>query len=277
MIKFTFISENKTENPACNAEHGLSIYIETEEKTILFDTGASNMFADNARRCHIDLQKVEALVISHGHYDHTQGVPLFCQINQEAPVYIHKDAFEECYGQENGEIDKTPCSLWWTKKQREEIAPRMSLTDGPLWLTDNIVISGTIPDVDGNVPTEQFFEKQSDGTFVPDLMNHEQFLAIRNGEKGIVVFSGCSHKGVIPVLAYVKELFPEDKISILVAGMHLYASSNQVRKQVVDKIAGEHPDLVMPVHCTGIEAICMLKTALGDKCVVATVGQHYEY
>lgn len=277
MIRFTFLAENKTENPACNAEHGLSIFIETEEKTILFDTGASDMFAENAKGCHVDLTKVEDLVISHGHYDHTEGVPKFCQINSIAPVYIHKDGFGECYGQVNGKIDTTPCSLLWTREQREAVESRLSLTDGPLWLTDNIVISGTIPDIPGNVPTEKFFEKKQDGSFAPDPMNHEQFLAIRNGDKGVVVFSGCSHKGVIPALAYAKKLFPGERISILVAGMHLYSASEQIRKQVVDKVLEEHPDIVMPVHCTGIDAICMLKTALGDKCVVATAGNRYEY
>lgn len=277
MIRFTFLSENKTEHPACNAEHGLSIYIETEEKKILFDTGASNLFYTNARHCNVDLTKVETAVISHGHYDHTEGVPKFCQINQSAPVYIHQDAFAPFYGMENGEMDQDPCGLLWSEEQRNAIADRLKLTDGPLWLTENIVISGTIPDVPGNVPTEQFYQKHEDGSFSIDSMSHEQFLAIRNGEKGIVVFSGCSHKGVIPVLAYTKKLFPGERIAMLVAGMHLYGSSNQVRQQVVENIMAEKPDVVMPVHCTGIDAICMLKAALGDGCVVATVGESYEY
>lgn len=277
MIKFTFLAENKTDNPGCDAEHGLSIYLETEEMTILFDTGASNLFERNAQRRHVDLTKVQALVISHGHYDHTEGVPRFCQLNQTAPVYIHKDAFGQCYGMINGKLDKHPCSLKWSQEDRERISDRLHLTDGPLWLTDNIVISGTIPDVAGNEPTERFYEKTADGQLIPDLMKHEQFLAVRNGEKGIYLFSGCSHKGVIPVLAYAKELFPGEKIAGLIAGMHLFSATDEMRRAVVDKVIDEHPDLVMPVHCTGIDAICMLKTRLGDKCVVATAGDTYEY
>lgn len=277
MIKFIFLSENKTENPKCNAEHGLSVYIETEEMTLLMDTGASNLFESNAKARHIDLACAEALVISHGHYDHTQGVPQFCRINQTAPVYIHKDAFGECYGMTKGNMDKHPCSIIWSSEERRQIKDRLRLTDGPLWLTENIVISGTIPDVAGNVPTEQFYEKRADGSFIPDLMNHEQFLAIRNGQKGIFVFSGCSHKGVIPVLEYTKKLFPGEKIQGLVAGMHLYEASDQVRRTVIDKVIKEQPEIVMPVHCTGIDAICMLKEALRDKCIVATAGGKFEY
>ncbi|MFR1724664.1 MBL fold metallo-hydrolase [Emergencia timonensis] len=277
MMNFTFLSENKTDNPGCDAEHGLSIYIETDEMTILFDTGASNLFERNAERKHIDLTKPEALVISHGHYDHTEGVPRFCEINKTAPIYIHRDAFGECYGMEGDKIDKKPCSLKWSQDERKRIEDRFCLTEGPLWLTDNIVISGTIPDVPGNEPTEKFFEKKADGQMVPDPMNHEQFLGIRNGEKGIFLFSGCSHKGIVPVLEYSKQLFPGEKIAGIIAGMHLFSATDEMRKTVVGKVIAEHPTMVMPVHCTGIEAICMLKSELGDQCIVATAGNSYAY
>jgi len=277
MIRFTFLSENKTDNPECDAEFGLSVYIETGEKKILFDTGASKLFVKNAGRKHVDLSRVDACVISHGHYDHTGGVPEFCSVNKTAPVYIHREAFRETYGETDGRMDRYPCSILWSEEEKKAVADRLKLTDGPCWITDNIVVSGTIPDVADNVPTENFYIKEDDGSMTKDPMAHEQFLAIRNGDQGVFVFSGCSHKGVIPVLSYVKALFPGERIAGLVAGMHLFAATDQVRRQVVDKVIGENPDLVVPVHCTGIDAICMLKEKLGDRCIVATAGDSYEY
>ena len=112
-MKFRFLVDNKTEDSRCQAEWGLSILIETEGKQILFDAGASPMFAENAARLGADLSRTDALVISHGHYDHTQGVPAFTACNDKALIYLHKDAMYETYGKTNGVIDTKPCGILW--------------------------------------------------------------------------------------------------------------------------------------------------------------------
>ena len=94
-MEFQFLVENKTETEGVLAEHGLSIYIDTGDKKILFDAGASDAFAMNADRMKVDLSQVDFAVVSHGHYDHTGGFPMFCRRNRKAPIYIHKNAFRE--------------------------------------------------------------------------------------------------------------------------------------------------------------------------------------
>ncbi|MCR5482667.1 MAG: MBL fold metallo-hydrolase [Clostridia bacterium] len=282
MIKLTFLVENKTENSLCMAEHGLSILIETGEKTILFDTGSSDLFADNAAKIGADLSKVDAVVISHGHYDHTGGVPAFCRANAKAKIFVHKDAFEEFYGMENGEMDTEPCGILWSKEEYDAIRERLFLTDGVHKITDDLIISGTIPKVPGAVMPEKFFIKDDNGEYTPDEMKHEQFFVVRNKDKGgrnegLFVFSGCSHQGVIPVLRYVENLFPGEKIRCLVAGMHLYNATGEVRKIVVDEVSKLGIETVMPVHCTGINAICDLKSAMGENCIVASAGKVFEF
>lgn len=273
-MKIQFLMENKTDGPGCVAEHGLSIYIQVQGKKLLFDAGASSLFARNAEAMGVDLSEAEALIISHGHYDHTGGVPEFCRINKVAPVYIHKEGFYETYGKKHGKMEEKPCSIRWTDGERREIEPRIIKTENPLWLSENIVISGTIPVEQGQQQTENFYRKMQDQSFIVDSVEHEQFLAIREPE-GLYVFSGCSHRGVIPAVSYARKLFNGERVAALIAGMHLYSAGEELRRRVVEQILSEEMDTVIPVHCTGIDAICDLKAALGEKCVAATAGSSY--
>lgn len=282
MIKMVFLSENKTDNPDCLAEHGLSIYIETEERKLLFDAGASDIFLRNAEQLNVDLEQVDAVIISHGHYDHTQGVPSFCKVNDKADIYIHKDSFMPTYGFVNGKLDEENCGVRWTIPQFDSMRERLTLTKEITKLTDNIVISGTIPSIAGYSPTEKFYTKDEKGNLVADPMEHEQFLVIKDvdvegASKGIYIFSGCSHMGVVPCIKYAKKLFPGERIAGFIAGMHLYNSSKEVRKSVLGQVIAEGMDVIIPVHCTGINAICELKIMMGDKCIVAGVGDSFKF
>ena len=97
-MKITFLSDNKTENSSCLAEWGLSVLIESEGNKVLFDVGASPIFAENAKSLGINLEDVEAVAISHGHFDHTEGMESFCEINKLALIYMHKEAIYPAFG-----------------------------------------------------------------------------------------------------------------------------------------------------------------------------------
>jgi len=281
-MKVEILSENRTNDPECLAEHGLSVYIEIGERKILFDLGASDIYQQNSRRMKIDLEQVDTVVISHGHYDHTEGVPSFCEMNKKAKIYIHEKAFATTYGMENGKLDEEPCSIRWTKQQREQVRDRLILTKGVTWLTEDIVISGTIPKMEDCTPTEVFYRKNEDGSLTTDLMEHEQFLAIRvpdeNGKsRGFFLFSGCSHNGVIPCLRYAKSLFPGERVFGFLAGMHLYNANTETRTTILGQVAAEDVDYILPVHCTGILAICDLRQLMGERCIPAGAGDKFNF
>lgn len=273
-MKFEFLVENKTDNPGIMAEHGLSIYIEADNKKILFDAGATDLVIENARKMNVSLDAVDFAVVSHGHYDHTGGFPAFCKMNCSAPVYIHKNAFRESYGLVKDDLRKDPSGIRWSSEDREIMQERLILTDGPVHITENICITGTVPFAEGFRPTEKFYYDDG-GKMTEDDMSHEQCLVIRQPE-GIYVFSGCSHRGVIAALDAARVLFPGERVAVLVAGMHLYSASDEDRKRVVDQVAAEGIGKLIPVHCTGLEAICELKGRMGDACVAATAGDVFD-
>lgn len=278
-MKFRFLMENKTYKEKAMAEHGLSIYIEAQGKKILFDAGASNMFAANAANMGVDLSAVDFAVVSHGHYDHTGGFPMFHEINPSAPIYIHRNALRVSYGTEGGALgeggvlDKEPCSIAWDDRELKALADQLLFTDGPVEITENIKITGTIPFAEGFKETDYFYCYDC-GELIQDDMSHEQCLVIREPE-GLYIFSGCSHRGVISALNAGKSMFPGEKVAAFIAGMHLYAATKKDRQRVIDEIAAEKIDTVIPVHCTGMDALCELKLMLGDKCRIMSAGDEY--
>ncbi|HKK94914.1 MAG TPA: MBL fold metallo-hydrolase [Anaerovoracaceae bacterium] len=276
-MKLTVLLDNKTEVPDVNAEWGLSVLIEHHGMKVIYDLGASDMVVDNAAVMGIDLEEIDAVAISHGHYDHTGGIPAFCQVNDKAKIYIHKNAFSVFHGMENGEIDDYNCGVLLPKYEIERLSDRFAITDGAVKLSEDIIISGTIPDVEGISPTEPFYIEKEDGEMVLDDLSHEQFLVVRNGDKGLFIFDGCSHKGILPAIKYAQELFPGEKIQGIFAGLHMYPASDDEITGSIKHIDSYEPEVVMPVHCTGIKAILMFKEYFKDKCIIASAGEVYEF
>ena len=102
-MKVTTLMENTACAERYAAEHGLSLFIETKKINILFDSGSSEAFADNAEKLGVDLGTADIAILSHGHYDHSGGLLRFLKRNEKAPVYVQKDAFEEHFNIEGGE------------------------------------------------------------------------------------------------------------------------------------------------------------------------------
>lgn len=281
-MKLTILVDNKTERADCRAEWGLAILIESQGEKILFDTGASPMFAQNAEAMGIDLADIDALVFSHGHFDHTGGAEAFARLNQAAPIYIHEDAFYETCGERRGVIKEKNNGIPWDDALRKALRPRLRFTSGLRQIEEHVWIAGNIPSMEEYPPTETFYRrlhvKGPDGSdeirFQPDPMTHEQCLIVEENGK-LHVLSGCSHKGVIPTLTYVGRLFPDKSIAGLTAGMHLYALPADQRSRIIDALSAMELDYVVPLHCTGMQAIVELKIKMGDKCRILTAGRSF--
>lgn len=276
-MELTFLVDNKTESVSCKAEWGLSILIRSEGHTYLYDTGGSGMFADNARALGIDLSEVEAVMISHGHSDHTDGVPTFTEINKTAPIYIHKDSFHSAQAMmPNGELEDEDCGIRWDDSFKEEFlkSDRTVLTEGICAINDKLTLVGDIPDEEDFKPTEGFFMLK-DGKLVRDTMNHEQFLVIEE-EKGMHIISGCCHKGALKTIKYAKELFPSVRVLSFTGGMHTYMLNRVARDGVADELTALGVQKVLPLHCTGMNMIITLKEAFEDNCIIACAGDVVE-
>lgn len=269
MIKIRILAENRKSEKPLIAEHGLSMLVYVDDYKLLFDAGNSNSLLYNAKSLGIDLSAVDAVVLSHGHYDHTGGIPEFCNENKKAKIYVNKNAFCERYEKEDGKPQGENIGIAWCKKDYEN---RIILTNKVYNICENIIVSGEVEVKDSkNTPPVYFMKKNKLGEFEDDLVKDEQFLIIK-GKQGSYVFIGCSHPGVLNCLSYAKSLVGDCEIEAIIGGMHLGSYSDKKVNEIAVGIEKLQVKRVMPLHCTGNDASEYLNNYFGESCSIYCVG-----
>ncbi len=237
-LKITILNDNLS-GRWCRAEHGLSYLIEAD-RTILFDTGASELISYNAQILNIDLQKIETIVLSHGHDDHTGGLMLF----SGNKLICHPDTFLKRYRKQN----QTPLGIKWDE---DEIASKFKLQTSrhPIQLSDQIFFLGEIPRINDFESKKTAFQK-ADGT--DDFVMDDSGLAIITS-KGLVVVSGCAHSGICNMTAYAIKVTGIEKVHLVIGGFHLL-NDDEITQMTIDWMKTMQVEQLIPSHCTSFSA-----------------------
>lgn len=268
----SFLNENTANKRGFRGELGLSLLIEWEERRILFDTGQTDLFLRNAENMGASLDGLSAVVLSHGHFDHCGGMAWLARQTVLPDVWIRDSAF--CDKQAVNADGKTyrRIGIPW---ERSLVKGKCRLAGQRQEIFPGAFLLGNIPyTVDFEGRPGNFYVQEGEGRR-QDYMDDEQLLILRT-EKGLSVFAGCSHPGIINCLEYVKREFPGKKIYSLVAGMHLLNSPKQRVEQTIEALKAMEIEVLVPVHCTGILAIAAMKEAFGEKCRLAETGARME-
>ena len=261
-MKLTILVDNNAK-AGLEREHGFSVLVELEKCRILFDTGKGSAIEKNTQTLGIDLSGLDAVVLSHGHYDHTGGIPFVLEQNPRVPVYCHPDAFRARFSLRHGEA--RPISMVPSVKERlEDRSPAGCLcrTVAPVELFPGIGLTGPIPRaVSWEDPGGPFF-KDIHGT-VPDPVDDEiaMWIAVKSG---LVILSGCCHAGLSNTLEHVRTLRPNDPLHAVIGGFHLLEASEDRIRHTIETLSGAALSSVIACHCTGSTQVSRLKNALGD-------------
>lgn len=277
-MKVTALIENTcaTGMEDLRAEHGLSLYIEHGERRILFDTGASGAFADNATRLGVDIGAVDAAVISHHHYDHGGGLRRFLQANHRASIYLRSPPAGDCRFK----------FLWMDKyigldkALLREHVHRFIFVNGRTAISPDVIFLTEVGRAYPLPRSNRNLFLAHGGKFFLDDFAHELVLVLRE-QDGLVVFTGCSHQGILNMVEAVRRDFPGSPMKAVFGGFHLVmlpslnfmAGSKAEVRRIGSRMAGYPLERVYTGHCTGSHAFQVLRDAMGKKLEYIATGR----
>ncbi len=234
------LTENNA-GPQTPSEHGLSYIIEYDDEKILFDTGQSDMFVQNARIMGITVNDVDLIVLSHGHYDHGNGLSYI----HDKKLICHNDCFVKRYR-------KSDLKSIGLKNSKEEISKKFDLicTKEAYKISDKIIFLGEIPRL------TDFESQQTDFIFQdgsPDFVMDDSAISMITNE-GLFVITGCGHAGVVNTLEHAKKLCGESRICGIMGGFHLKEANKQTM-ETVRYLKNQKVKYIYPSHCTALPAL----------------------
>ena len=257
-------------------EWGLSVYVEFEGVRYLLDTGASHLFAKNAAVMGVDLSKVDVGVLSHAHFDHSDGMARFFALNKTAPFYLRKGAGENCY-----HAHKLIGHFMYHeyigihKGFLKRFADRIRFAEGDMLIAPNVyLVPHKTPGLEA-IGERAHLSVKENGKYRYDSFDHEQSLVF-DTPRGLFVMNSCSHGGADNIVKEIEATFPGKKIYALLGGFHLFRYKDEVVRAFAERLRELDVQKIYTGHCTGDRAFEILREVLGDRAEQMFTGMTVE-
>ena len=249
-MNLTVLSEMRAMD-GFESEHGLSFLIEVNQLKVLFDTGASDLYKKTAAKLGINLQEVDRIVLSHGHWDHGNGL----EYMEGLPLICHPDCFDKRF-RKSGD---TYLGLSLSQEEAEEKF-ELNTFRRPIRLSPHLWFLGEIP-------RKNDFEAQSTKYRLEDgsddfIMDDSGLVVITN--KGLVIISGCAHSGICNMIEHARRVTGIFKVAAVLGGFHLRSANNQTRKTIA-YLESLEVEQVIPSHCTLDPALGLFRKTFGSQ------------
>lgn len=265
--------ENTSLSSEFENRHGLSFYLETGTHRMLFDLGQDELFLENARKMDVDIDSVDTVIISHGHYDHGGGLKTFLKQNSQAKVFIRENAFEPHFSHSPAGYKENGLDPALKKESQLIFTDEVQEIDTGLVVFSNVSPKELFSGANKNLYREENHKKISDD------FSHEQNLIICEGEKRILI-AGCSHAGIINIKKKAENILGTN-VTHVIAGFHLYnpslkKSESDAFIHAVGSRLREEKVMCYTCHCTGAHAYSLLAENLGENITYLATGSCLE-
>ncbi len=237
-----------------SGQHGLAVLVEAGT-VILVDAGPSDVMLKNAHLAGVDLNRVEWIMLSHGHWDHGDGLLNLSEAGIRAKLICHPGVFVD-RRKATGEFNGLAIS-------QGQADARFDLLESvaPVEIAKSVWFLGQIPRQNAFEAKQTSFFQMQDGERQPNFLPDDTALAIRS-DKGLVVVSGCSHAGICNICEYAKDVTGENRLHMVLGGFHLLDDSD-VLEQTVAYFKAQRPDYLYPMHCTALPALARFYQEFG--------------
>ncbi|MDX2452774.1 MBL fold metallo-hydrolase [Desulfosarcina sp.] len=274
--KLTILCENSVGHPfGVVGEHGFACFIETDTGNVLFDTGQGMGICGNAAVLDKNLASIQAIAISHGHYDHTGGLPQVLKQTGPVPVYGHPDIFVSRTWSDGNATRYI--GMRHRREYLESLGAQFHLIRNPVEISDRVHLTGEIAKNNDFEKPDPNMTLHPEGAMAicPDPIADDLSLVI-DSEKGLILVLGCAHAGMINIFDHILEMFHRDRIYAVVGGTHLGFSQPAQFDETLKAIDRYGIERIGVSHCTGLEKAADLRARLGERFFFGCVGAQLE-
>ena len=258
-------------------EWGLSVYVEYDGRRYLLDTGASHLFAKNAKVMGIDLSQVDIGILSHAHYDHANGMAKFFALNKTASFYLRKGAAENCY--HTGKLLGRFTYHYYIGIRKgilDKFADRIRYAEGNAQIAPGVTLVPHSTAGLERIGEMAHLSVKENGKYHYDDFAHEQSLVF-DTPQGLFVMNSCSHAGADNIVKEIEATFPGKKIYAILGGFHLFRYPDDRVRAFAERLRELDVQKIYTGHCTGERAYKILHEVLGDRVQQMYTGMAIEF